>query len=434
MASSCGVASRSLAVAVTLLSLLSPFAVAQPAPFLYYGAAQGVVMECGGGAATGPAASSFEYGHGGLHLGYSTLPTSQASRAYAFESQVGPGLPGIDGVAILQNGKWAVSTKDPNDVFHVVYPQESTLSGLYITGSLTLGTVVLRGTGTMHEYAILEGGGILQYPDCPVSWSFVGQLIPVGQVSPPAPPSGAWVLAQGVEVKARGPAGRGGLWRAVTPCAVGTTCFAAQGAASPDLLVRLLPLGGGRVGPAWMPLSASSFDVWSREHGQDDAHTRVWRLPTAPAVTFRPGLFDLIGHRARAADTAGPTGIEDDGQVTAAANPVPPSSTWQTTPSLPGFRFQALLAGKPLVKTRSCPAKAICLGARPLAPPDVVLRVTAKQSNGKRWAILGKFATSTAAVWIEQTSTHAVRYYELQQRVADSPLLPGLLDRVAFAP
>src|SRR5687768_9579242 len=36
-------------------------------------------------------------------------------------------------------------------------------------------------------------------------------------------------------------------WVAIKPCAAGTTCFGAPGTKRADLLVRTLPLGGGRV-------------------------------------------------------------------------------------------------------------------------------------------------------------------------------------------
>jgi hypothetical protein len=413
---------RSFAVAVALLWSVSPSAsVDLPT---YSGIAANVFFRCDGvvRGAFFPAGASLDGSAGGLHLGY-VPPGDDHAYAYGFTR----GVLRPDGIVPIA-GQWTTSVflyfieigEYRVPVHAVVNPTESQLEGSL--SSRAGGVLFLHGTGVMQHIPTKDQPVI-----CTVNWTFEGQQ---RSNTPPQAPSGLWVTTQGVDVKARGPAGRGALWRAITPCAVGTTCFAPQGSTSPDLLVRLLPLGGGRVGPAWMPLSASSFDVWSRQGGGEP---RAWLIPTAPTITARPGLLDLIGHAAAAPSTAG-AAIDDEREITGAANPPPPSPTWQTTPALPGFRFQALLAGKPLVKTRSCPAKAICLAARPLAAPDVVLRVTAKQANGKRWASLGKFATSTAAVWIEQTSTHALRYYELEQRAADSPLLPGLLDRLAFAP
>lgn len=66
--------------------------------------------------------------------------------------------------------------------------------------------------------------------------------------------------------------------------------------------------------------------------------------------------------------------------------------------------------------------------------PEIVARILPKQANGKRWPVVGKFASPAAQVWVEQIASHQVRYYALLARAADSPELPGVVDRAGFAP
>jgi hypothetical protein len=253
----------------------------------------------------------------------------------------------------------------------------------------------------------------------------------------------------------------------VTPCAAGTTCFAAPGTTRADLLVRVLPLPGGLRGPAYLALTATSVDVWSRKLGQPAATARVWRLAGPGSSLHRPGILDLVGYstsgQEEVREEVEPSGeaeslveeeetlaeesetlAEEDETLAvedspvepgvASADPPPPASPWLTTSMLPGFRFKARLAGAVLVKANACPAQAICLANTASGPPEIVARILPKQSNGKRWSILGKFADAEAGVWVEQTARHALKYYTLVARPADSLELPGVVDRLAFAP
>jgi hypothetical protein len=127
-------------------------------------------------------------------------------------------------------------------------------------------------------------------------------------------------------------------------------------------------------------------------------------------------------------------GSSDLSRVAAEAAPPPPPSPWLTSTTLPGFRFKARLAGATLVKANACPAQAICLAKTAKGPPEIVVRILPKQSNGRRWSSLGKFADAAAEVWVEQTARHALKYYTLVARPANSLELPGIVDRQAFAP
>ena len=62
--------------------------------------------------------------------------------------------------------------------------------------------------------------------------------------------------------------------------------------------------------------------------------------------------------------------------------------------------------------------------------------VVGPKPNGKLWPTLVKFSTSRIEVWIEQTGSSVVRYYELpavtpgEQRLS----LDGLADKLGFDP
>ncbi len=433
-----GIASRAIVGVVVIVSFLGPsLASGQINPNLYTGVATDVQFSCDDPVGVSSrAGASFEIigvageAAGGMNLGLG--PPTPADHAYGFEATVGP--PGPDAVRSF-SGRWGASVVLGAGLYAAVDPDRTTFGGRLAFG--TAKVLFVRANGTMEHFAEILG----LVDSCQVAWKFQGQSRGI----PPNPPTGVWGLCnQGVELKARAPASGGSApqWVATTPCARGTTCFAVPGSTRADLLVRLLPLGGGRVGPAILPLSASSFDVWTRDCGQSQ-QTRSWLIPAATTAQARPGLLDLVGHRSAPAsialdEAAAPEAalnLELEGlELAAPAAPPPPPSPWLTTTALPGFRFKALLAGTPLVKASACAKEAICLARSAGNAPDVVVRVLKKQSNGKRWSSVGKFAQPAAGVWIEQVAKHVVKYYALPARSADSPLLPGVLDRTAFAP
>ena len=118
-----------------------------------------------------------------------------------------------------------------------------------------------------------------------------------------------------------------------------------------------------------------------------------------------------------------------------AAAPAPPAGPWISTPGLPGFRFKGRLGALPLVRSSACPRQTLCLGTSAAIPAQVLARVTARQSNGKRWVLGGKFDDAAAQLWVQQVEGGAsgpIRYYALAARPADSPWLPALADRLAF--
>jgi hypothetical protein len=453
MASSCGAASRSFTVtslsraalaAVLLAGFSTPSAV--PATMRFVGPETGMKFACDDTTpADWPAVALLGEGVGTAGLNPSTFET------YAFElSAVSPPV-GPEGRQTIA-GAWGYSHERGRE-FIIVVPENRGLAG-----ALTAyGMLTLSGVGVMQHLTQTEG----EIARCNFSWIFEGQAWAFGSYPPLSPASG-WTRAgqSSIEVSARRSTGNAPLWVRVTPCAAGTTCFAAPGTTRADLLVRVLPLPGGRQGPAYLPLTATSVDVWSRRLGQPAATARVWRLAGPGSSLHRPGIFDLVGYRttgsgavtdeieesaeadvlAEGDETLGEeieTLAEEDSAlepVVASADPPPPASPWLTTSTLPGFRFKARLAAAVLVKANACPAQAICLAKTASGPPEIVVRILPKQSNGKRWSILGKFANAEAGVWVEQTARRALKYYTLGARPADSPELLGIVDRQAFAP
>jgi len=198
----------------------------------------------------------------------------------------------------------------------------------------------------------------------------------------------------------------------------------------------------GNQGPAFLPLATAVIDVWSRRKGENDEAARAWQIPAATAETDRPGVLDVVGYRSTA--VLGDSSVENAASsanvdvdlvsARAEADSPSPSGSWLTVPTLPGFQFQAVLGGQPLVSASSCPKLTICLARNANDAPEIVVRVLPTQANGKRWAVLGKFASDSAGVWVQQIGSAQVKYYELIERGADSPELPGLVDRAAFAP
>ena len=358
-------------------------------------------------------------------------------------------------------GQWGKLDNTPPAHIVAVNPEETSLSGhaTFRPGKW----MVLSGTGTMYHINRFPpdpcefgtpGCPYLPPSPCNVSWTFAGQR----RNTPPSGPRGtAWILRGFIQQQASSVAGfpivagnaveaaTPPLWVAVTPCAKQTACLGAPGSNRADLLIRTLPLSGGRQTPAWLPLTTAGIDVWSRRVGETNADARAWTIPAAGTELDRPGFLDLLGYTSSSPATTESEFWEqteaplmefnsDLTNIVSEAGPPPPSGPWLTTPTLPGFRFKGLLAGAALLKANACPAQTLCFAKTATGVPELVARILPKQANGKRWPVVGKFASQAAQVWIEQIASKQVRYYELLARAADSPELPGVVDRVGFAP
>lgn len=124
----------------------------------------------------------------------------------------------------------------------------------------------------------------------------------------------------------------------------------------------------------------------------------------------------------------------------AGGDPPPPSGPWLTTPELPGFRVKArfttsggALAGQAVTP---CIGETLCVAGALPDRAELFVRVVGPKPNGKLWPTLAKFSTSRIEVWIEQTGSGVVRYYELPAVTPGEQLLEldGLADKLGFDP
>jgi hypothetical protein len=122
------------------------------------------------------------------------------------------------------------------------------------------------------------------------------------------------------------------------------------------------------------------------------------------------------------------------------SDPPPPPGSWLTTPELPGFRAKArfttsggAIAGQPVTP---CIGETLCVAGALPDRAELFVRIVGPKPNGKLWPTLVKFSTSRIEVWIEQTGSGVIRYYELpevtpgEQRLS----LDGLADKLGFDP
>jgi hypothetical protein len=92
-----------------------------------------------------------------------------------------------------------------------------------------------------------------------------------------------------------------------------------------------------------------------------------------------------------------------------------------------------LLTGAALVPSSPCPKETLCLRPAASSAAQLFARVTARQPNGKRWVLAGKFSDLAAQLWVQQGTAGEIRYYALAARPPASPWLPGVVDRLAFS-
>jgi hypothetical protein len=120
--------------------------------------------------------------------------------------------------------------------------------------------------------------------------------------------------------------------------------------------------------------------------------------------------------------------------------PPPPPGPWLTTLELPGFQVKArfttggdAIAGQPVTP---CIGETLCVAGALPDRAELFVRVVGPKPNGKLWPTLVKFSTTRIEVWIEQTGSGVVRYYELPEVTPGEQLLSldGLADKLGFDP
>jgi hypothetical protein len=119
-------------------------------------------------------------------------------------------------------------------------------------------------------------------------------------------------------------------------------------------------------------------------------------------------------------------------------DPPPPAGAWLTTSAIPGFRFKVrVTSGTDVIATRmesDCIPETLCISGAVPGRSELFVRIVGPKPNGYLWPNLVKFSTSQLEVWIEQTRTGVIQYYQLPQASADSGTLDGLFDKLGFLP
>jgi hypothetical protein len=121
------------------------------------------------------------------------------------------------------------------------------------------------------------------------------------------------------------------------------------------------------------------------------------------------------------------------------ADPPPPAGPWLTTSELPGFQVKARFAISGGIAGQSvtpCIGETLCIAGAVPDRAELFVRVVGPKPNGKLWPTLVKFSTSRIEVWIEQTGSGVIRYYELPAVTPGEQLLrlDGLADKLGFDP
>lgn len=159
----------------------------------------------------------------------------------------------------------------------------------------------------------------------------------------------------------------------------------------------------------------------------------------APIVAPQPGLvavWPLNGNGNAAFGTHDGTPM---GNTAFASTPAPPAGDWISVPSLPGYRVKVRITppGNPSFiagEVVDCVPETICIAGALETRSELFVRVIGPRPNGYMHAQVIKFTPSRVEVWIEQTDTEVVNYYDLEQVPADSEALPGFVDKTAFLP
>jgi hypothetical protein len=83
-----------------------------------------------------------------------------------------------------------------------------------------------------------------------------------------------------------------------------------------------------------------------------------------------------------------------------------------------------------------CIGETLCVSGALPGRAELFVRVVGPKPNGKLWPTLVKFSTSRVEVWIEQTATGVVRYYDLPPVApgARRLTLDGVADKLGFDP
>lgn len=159
----------------------------------------------------------------------------------------------------------------------------------------------------------------------------------------------------------------------------------------------------------------------------------------APIVAPQPGLVAVWPLNGNGNSLLSPHDGTLVGNTAFASTPAPPAGDWISAPSLPGYRVKVRITppgDDPFIagEVVDCVPETICIAGALPARSELFVRVIGPRPNGYMHAQVIKFTPSRVEVWIEQTGTGVVNYYDLEQLPADSEQLPGFVDKTAFLP
>ena len=219
------------------------------------------------------------------------------------------------------------------------------------------------------------------------------------------------------------------------------------------------------------PGTGHTFDGFSNRVATSEGRVAFWGFRSPPGQLSREGLFVADGPDILTIVEAGrkldgrvvsdftlssgafdwpylafTVVFEDGGSALYRMNfageedPGPPAGPWLTSPDLPGFRVQARIsAGGSTVAglgVAACIEETLCVSGALPDRAELFVRVVGPKPNGKLWPTLIKFSTSRIEVWIEQTATGVVRYYDLPAVAPGAQRLDlgGMADKLGFDP
>jgi uncharacterized repeat protein (TIGR01451 family) len=275
--------------------------------------------------------------------------------------------------------------------------------------------------------------------------------------TPPEPPAGEWLTSPelaGFEAKVRiTPVGGDGIAGAAEPgCVVESLCVSGALPGRPEVFVKVIgPRPNGKLWTQISRFTPSAVEVWLRQIATGTI--RYYRLESVG-----PTSDDVSGLQDREAfDPAGAPSTARHGALLPGAaveplplsadlrrrlepgEPAPPASLeWLTTPELPGFRTKArITAGSQGIgggKVDLCIPETLCIHGALAGRPEVFLKLIGPRPNGFLWVQAARFTPSQVELWVEQTATGTVRYYQLAPIGPTADDVSGLQDRQAFAP
>lgn len=121
----------------------------------------------------------------------------------------------------------------------------------------------------------------------------------------------------------------------------------------------------------------------------------------------------------------------------AADAPPVPAGPYLESPELPGFLFKVRITSEDLTiagyQEANCIGETLCVSGALEGRSELFLRVIGPRPNGYLWVNLVRFTPARVEVWVEQTASGTVNYYELPALPPTDTELAGLVDKRAFS-